>query len=90
MQEDTEVRIAQDQGPHGAQQITWSHEVVYTLVGKPAAYQDISIPLFVEGYIINMDREEGPVRQKMVTHLRDLMSDAELYGWYQVSTFYGV
>ena len=27
--------------------ITWLHEVVYTLEDKPAAYQDISVPLFV-------------------------------------------
>ena len=52
--------------------VTWPHEVVYT---------DISIPLFVQGYLIAMDSEEGSVRQKMSAHLKDLMSDAEMYGW---------
>ena len=61
--------------------VTWPHEVVYTSVNKPATYEDISIPLFVQGYIITMEGEEGPIRQKMATHLNELMSDAELYGW---------
>ena len=56
--------------------VTWPHEVVYTSVNKPATYEDISIPLFVQGYIITMEGEEGPIRQKMATHLKELMSDA--------------
>ena len=34
--------------------VTWPYEVVYTSAGKPATYQDISIPLFVHGYLIVM------------------------------------
>ena len=29
----------------------------------------------------------GAIRQKMVTHLKDLMSDAQLYGWDRFRTF---
>ena len=29
--------------------VIWPHEVVYTLDGKPAAYQDILVRLFVQG-----------------------------------------
>ena len=32
--------------------VTWPHKVVYSLAGKPASYQDISIPQFVLGYMI--------------------------------------
>ena len=70
--------------------VTWPHEVVHTLAGKPAAYQGISIPLFVKGYLIVMDTEEGLVRQKMVAHLKNLMSDAQLYGWDRPRTFHVV
>ena len=49
--------------------VTCPHKVVYTSAGKTATYQDISRPLFVLGYLIIMDTEEGSVRQKMVTHL---------------------
>ena len=38
--------------------VTWPHKTVYTSAGKTAAYQDISIPLFVQGYLIIMDSEE--------------------------------
>ena len=51
--------------------VTWPYEVVYTSAGKPAADQDISIPLFVQGYLMVMDSEEGYIRQKIVTHLKD-------------------
>ena len=33
--------------------ITWTHEVVYTVAGK-AAYDDISLPLFIQEYLIVM------------------------------------
>ena len=40
--------------------VTGPHEVAYTSAGKPAAYQDISIPFFVQGYLITLDSEEDP------------------------------
>ena len=70
--------------------VTWPHEVVYTSVGKPATYEDISIPFFVQGYIITMEREEGPIGEKMATHLKELMSDAELYGNCMARAFHGI
>ena len=70
--------------------MAWPHELVYTLAGKPAAYQNISIPLFGQGYLITMDSEEGPVRQKMAAHVQELISYAEMYGCYQVRTFHCV
>ena len=67
--------------------VTWPHEVVYTSEGKPASYQELTIPLFVQGFLIVMEIEEGPVKQLMSTHLQDLMSDAQWYGWDKVRTF---
>ena len=60
------------------------------MAGEPATYQDISIPLFVKGYLIVMDTEVGLIRQKMVIHLKDLMADTRLYGWDRARTFHGV
>ena len=54
--------------------VTWPHEVVYTSEEKPASYQDLSIPLFVQGFLIDMEFEEGSVKQLMSTHLHDLKS----------------
>ena len=61
--------------------VTWPHEVIYTSSGKLATYQDLSIPIFVQRYLTVMDSEDGPIRQKMVSHLKDLMLDAQLYEW---------
>ena len=70
--------------------VTWLHEVVYTLEGKPAAYQDISVPLFVPGYLITMDSQDTTTKHRMVEHLQDLMSDAEMYGWDRTKAFNGL
>ena len=34
--------------------ITWPHEVVYSSVGKPAVYQELSVPTFMQGYLVVM------------------------------------
>ena len=68
--------------------VTWPHEVAYTLAGKPAAYQDILTHLFIQGYFIVMDTEEELIRKKMITHLKDLMSNAQLCGWDRARTFH--
>ena len=60
--------------------VTWPHEVVYTSDGKPDAYQDISVPLFVQGYLITMDSQDSSTKHRMAEHLKNLMSDAEMYG----------
>ena len=60
--------------------ITWPHEVVYTSVGKPASYQLMSVPQFVYGYLLVMDSVEADIRIQMASHIKGLMSDAQLYG----------
>ena len=37
--------------------VTWLHDVVYTSEGNPASYQDLTMPLFVQGYRIVMELE---------------------------------
>ena len=61
--------------------VTWPHNVVYSTDGKPAVYLDLPIPLFVKAYLIIMKGEEGATKDKMATHLEELMVDLELYGW---------
>ena len=50
----------------------WPHEVVYTVAGTAAVY-DISMPLFVHGYLIMMQGEEA-VRAQMTSHLKYMTS----------------
>ena len=44
-------------------------------------YQDITVPQFVYGYLLVMDSEEADIRVQMASHLKALISDAQLYGW---------
>ena len=37
-----------------------------------------------------MKGEEGAMRQRMASHLKELMLDAELYGWECTRTFHGI
>ena len=60
------------------------HEVIYTEAGKPVAYDEVSIPLFMQGYLIVMRSEKETVRAKMASHLEELMGDAGLYHWERV------
>ena len=70
--------------------MTWPHEVIYSMAGKPAAYEDLSIPMFVQGYRIVMKGDVGAIMEKMATHLDELMNDAELYGWERVRAYHRV
>ena len=63
---------------------------MYTSEGNAASYQYLIIPLFVHGYLIVMEPEEGPVKKLISTHLQDLMSDTQWYWWDKVRTFPGV
>ena len=70
--------------------ITWPHGVVYTVAEKPAAYEELSIPHFVQGYLIVMSGEKETVSAKMASILEDLMGDVELYGWERIRAYHGV
>ena len=56
----------------------------------PAAYQNISVSLFVQGYLITMNSQDSSIKHRMAEHLKDLMSDAEMYGWDRTEAFHGV
>ena len=53
--------------------VIWLHEVIYTVAGKPAAYEELSIPLFMHDYLIIMQSEKDSVRAKMASHLQELI-----------------
>ena len=55
------------------------HESIYTVDGKPAKYESLSIPLFLSGYIRIMDAQKPDTKALMSAHLTELMVDAELY-----------
>ena len=60
--------------------ITWPHDVMYTGAGQPKVFEDMSISLFVSGYLMVMAGERDQVKPHMIQHLQDLMKDVESYG----------
>ena len=44
-------------------------------------YDELSLSLFVKRYLTTMKREEGATKDKMASHIEELMEDSELYGW---------
>ena len=52
--------------------VTWPYGVVYFSADKPASYQDISIPPFVQGYMIIMESEDSTIRHRMAAHLKNV------------------
>ena len=61
--------------------VTWPHELVYTSDGKPVVYDELSIALFIGGYLAVIATEKLPIKTLMAHHLQDLMAGAELYSW---------
>ena len=70
--------------------VTWPHQVMHFMESKPAAYEDLSISLFIKGYLIVMKWEEGAVKDKMAANLEELMADLDLYGWQNVRAYHSV
>ena len=67
--------------------ITWLHELIYTSEGQPAAYDDLSVPLFISGYLAMMEHEKESIRPLMAWHLQKLIYSKEFYGWASVRTY---
>ena len=62
-------------------QITWPHELVYGADGKPAIYEELTLPLFISEYLSVLDTLKSRGESMILKHLKELMVDAELYGY---------
>ena len=69
--------------------ITWPHEVVDPVAVKPAAYEELSMASFIQGYLIVM-RGETVIKDKMAIQLEELMSDSDLNSRKKIKAFHGV
>ena len=54
------------------------------------ASQDISIPQFVHGYMIVMECQDMALKERMASHLKELLLDVELYGWEYTRALHGI
>ena len=53
-------------------------------------YEDLSITLFVSGYLAIMETLKSSFKHIMAKHLKELMADAEVYGWAPVGAYHAV
>ena len=60
------------------------------MAGKAMFNEDISMPLFVQGYLSVKEGEKGAVISHLACHLKELMPDSELYGWDKVKAYHTV
>ena len=60
---------------------TWPHELIYTQVGLPAVYEDLSAMLFVNGYLEVLAMVKDDTEELMLSHLQELMANGEAYRW---------
>ena len=70
--------------------INWPHELMYTSGGKPAVYEQVSMPLFMSGYLCVLDRVKSGEKQIMLKHLKELMADASTYALEAVQAYHVV
>ena len=55
--------------------ITWPYKAVYTSSGRPSVYEEMSISLFVSGYLMVIAGEKCEVKPYMIEHLQELMDE---------------
>ena len=70
--------------------ITWPHEVVYTSSGHPTVFEEMSMSLFVSGYLTVIAGEKDQIKPYMIQHLQELIDDAESLVWEPVRAYYAV
>ena len=67
--------------------VTWPHELVYATDGQPATYEELSLLLFITGYLALMEPEKPALQLVMAKYLKDLMANMGVYGHHKVIHF---
>ena len=74
---------------HVVIRIKWPHEVVRSALSKAPVYEELSLASFTNGYLGIVAEEKGSaVGEVMLTHLRALLQDVDMYGWRVVRDFH--
>ena len=70
--------------------VTWPHELMCMATGQPAMYEDMSVNIFVSGYLEFMEMVKPSIKPFMAKHLKEFMVDAEVYGNAPVRAYHTV
>ena len=53
-------------------------------------YEDLSVTLFVSGYLAAMEMVKPSLKPLVARHLNELMADAEVDGWAPVRAYHAI
>ncbi len=74
-------------------EIDWPHFYIFRGPDRrPAKYEDLSLAEFVSGYLsmVIEGRESRATKDRMLTHLRELMQDACDYNWVSLRNYHTI
>ena len=72
---------------HVIHRIKWPHEMVCCAQGKAPVYE-MSLSSFANGYLGIVAEEGSPIREWMLSHLRELFNDVDVYRWRVVREYH--
>ena len=70
--------------------VVWPHKVVFTTQGQPPVYSDMSIALFMNGYLTVLAEKAKDNKPFLLQHLQELMEEAKIYSWRAVRDYHSV
>ena len=74
---------------HVVVRIKWAHEVVRSAQSKAPVYEELSLASFTNKYLGIVAEEKGSLMgEVMLTHLRALLQDMDVYGWKVVRDYH--
>ena len=68
--------------------VIWPHKVLLTTQGQPPVYREMSLALFVNGYLTVLSEESEDNKPILLQHLQELMENSGIYGWKTVRDFH--
>ena len=69
-------------------QVLWPNELVFTQEDRPAVYDSLSSMAFINGYLTIMSLSMGTLRDKMASHLNDMMENGKTFRWPVVRAYH--
>ena len=55
--------------------------MVFTNQRQPPVYGEMSLALFINGYLAILAEEADTNKSHVLSHLQELMENSEVYGW---------
>ena len=64
--------------------------MVYASAGQPTVYEEMSVTVFVSGFLMVMVRGKDDIKPYMLQHLQKVMEDTKSYDWEPIQAYHTV